>query len=1092
MSVHIRLIEARDLKGTQTIGKQDPYATAALAVDLSPICGVSADTNTAMERIPDAKGLRLMADTWKSVVVEDGGLAPKWPEGEGSEHKFQYVPGVDTLVVTVMNKNMGSDTFIGEACISLHTVFQSGETAMWFPLKRNSGRHQGDIFVNIAWVQPEVSPIRIMVPLTFELNGTSASYTLARQTVGDVRLSASKKAEAQEILAHVKAAMPRIIEFFGEDAYPILQLGGAPVESVEPAVAQCGLKEHDIIVGYAADHKATDGGRGLLALKMGNISWGRLVGETREQALKELRQFDSKGSVTLTVLRAMPLRAIPDGHPLKVAFVTPPASFRYEPTALSCIGNQPLAPLHPDVRPAQGRPFTFQAVNPLPAGLELTHEGVLTGTPTEVGKHVVKIVASNRKGSQNTDVSIHVMTAPTELQYTLGHRLAYALGQPIASNTVARIDGDGPFKFYCEPPLPQGLNIDPESGAISGTPMETCQDAMSVVTATSPAGSVDASLIVSVLAPPASLAYSTNTIIAPRGPPIADMHVTFLEGSPPFRFEASPPLPNGLTVDPSTGSVTGSPTCQSAQAEYKIRVSNVAGCAEFAVSVAVLEKPSGLEYQHGGRGSKLSYSVGCEIIENRVVSLIGTVPMRFTCTPELPAGLKVDEGSGLISGTPEGEVEASMFEITAANDVGSTTCQLILEVAKQEDTSAESVFNPEAVEVNQPIEQLQGPGGEVKAFLERVGVPDKYDLFVQDGWDSLDMIYAMSKLDLKDVGLTEDEADRVLAGQPSADRAQDRRNMKRFMADKGFSDLEPMLISKGIKGLRKLATLSLKDLLSLGLPQPRAQALAQAIQSLSGGPTAPVAPPAPELLNPQVAQAGVGLTVSQMHRGTWFVTDIIHGGAAFMSQTLQRGDMLQAVTSDNSNGVPVKITPATTLDDIRRLILGPVGTYVTLMIMRKGTRFEVPLLRAPVAKQAPAQKNEAEVTLTVRVKTATNLPAMDRGGTSDPYVLIACNGQAYKTPVIWKTLNPTWNADFIMRVGPSTRLVLSVWDKDTFDPDDLIGKVHVAISDVVNFSDGTIKMSVIKARLVAPDGGNAHGPDGNNSHIYLEFPSLKR
>eukprot|EP00961_Rhodomonas_salina_P175503 2367096-Rhodomonas_salina.1 len=138
------------------------------------------------------------------------------------------------------------------ACISLHTVFQSGETAMWFPLKRNSGRHQlcggrgslalispytcvlraagkrpqvvwhrvsyrvmyaapdlsgasgeqtveraravvdarltghqGDIFVNIAWVQPEVSPIRIMVPLTFELNGTSASYTLARQTVGD-------------------------------------------------------------------------------------------------------------------------------------------------------------------------------------------------------------------------------------------------------------------------------------------------------------------------------------------------------------------------------------------------------------------------------------------------------------------------------------------------------------------------------------------------------------------------------------------------------------------------------------------------------------------------------------------------------------------------------------------------------------------------------------------------------------------------------------------------------------------------------------------------------------------------------------------
>jgi len=70
-----------------------------------------------------------------------------------------------------------------------------------------------------------------------------------------------------------------------------------------------------------------------------------------------------------------------------------------------------------------------------------------------------------------------------------------------------------------------------------------------------------------------------------------------------------------------------------------------------------------------------------------------------------------------------------------------------------------------------------------------------------------------------------------------------------------------------------------------------------------------------------------------------------------------------------------------------------------------------------------------------------NLPAMDRNGKSDPYLIVHFKNQKFRTKVIKKTLNPTWNEEFIVKFtaedlkNPSETFLLI----EAFDWDEGIG-----------------------------------------------------
>ncbi|CAA6665284.1 unnamed protein product [Spirodela intermedia] len=109
--------------------------------------------------------------------------------------------------------------------------------------------------------------------------------------------------------------------------------------------------------------------------------------------------------------------------------------------------------------------------------------------------------------------------------------------------------------------------------------------------------------------------------------------------------------------------------------------------------------------------------------------------------------------------------------------------------------------------------------------------------------------------------------------------------------------------------------------------------------------------------------------------------------------------------------------------------------------------------------------------LSVKVLRGYNLAVRDLFS-SDPYVLLS---MASQTKVIKKNLNPEWNEDLTLIVlDPSINIKLEVFDKDTFTPDDPMGKAEIDIQPLVEVGRtelGTLLNNDIISR-VSPNSTN--------------------
>ncbi|XP_057661298.1 synaptotagmin 1-like isoform X5 [Diorhabda carinulata] len=92
----------------------------------------------------------------------------------------------------------------------------------------------------------------------------------------------------------------------------------------------------------------------------------------------------------------------------------------------------------------------------------------------------------------------------------------------------------------------------------------------------------------------------------------------------------------------------------------------------------------------------------------------------------------------------------------------------------------------------------------------------------------------------------------------------------------------------------------------------------------------------------------------------------------------------------------------------------------------------------------------------VTVIQAEELPALDMGGTSDPYVkvyLLPDKKKKFETKVHRKTLNPVFNETFVFKSLPYSEamnktLVFAIFDFDRFSKHDQIGEVKVPLCTV--------------------------------------------
>ncbi|KAE8440679.1 hypothetical protein EG329_006816 [Mollisiaceae sp. DMI_Dod_QoI] len=129
--------------------------------------------------------------------------------------------------------------------------------------------------------------------------------------------------------------------------------------------------------------------------------------------------------------------------------------------------------------------------------------------------------------------------------------------------------------------------------------------------------------------------------------------------------------------------------------------------------------------------------------------------------------------------------------------------------------------------------------------------------------------------------------------------------------------------------------------------------------------------------------------------------------------------------------------------------------------------------------ESPEQPKIAGLMLKVVCLKARNLAAKDRGGTSDPYLVLTLGDSRNATQSVPKTLNPEWNVTMQMPISGVNSLLLDCvcWDKDRFGKD-YLGEFDLALEDIFTNDQTEVPPQWFPLRSKRPGGKKSSNVSG--------------
>ncbi|MBC8009613.1 MAG: putative Ig domain-containing protein [Burkholderiales bacterium] len=315
---------------------------------------------------------------------------------------------------------------------------------------------------------------------------------------------------------------------------------------------------------------------------------------------------------------------------------------------------------------ASNSPTSYACIGTLPPGMTFdTTYGDLEDTPTVAGTYPLTIRASNAAGSDEILVTVVVRPPePSEISFPA----QLALTQGVAASRSASSYPSG--ATYSASGLPLGLAMS-SAGVLSGTPTTHGDFA---VTIRAWNGNVSSQLRSNIRVRPANPAAATPVFTSAAGASAvlgAPFSFQLAATNTPAAYTATP-LPAGLSLDPATGLITGTPS-ETGDFIVACGATNAQGDTTARLALRVLATPASPPSISLPSYAQLTLGDENARLEIQTANFPASV-----AASGLPRGLTIDS-AGVITGVPR---VPGVFPVTltASNAAGTTTATFDLSI----------------------------------------------------------------------------------------------------------------------------------------------------------------------------------------------------------------------------------------------------------------------------------------------------------------------------------------------------------------------------------------------------------------------------
>jgi len=344
-------------------------------------------------------------------------------------------------------------------------------------------------------------------------------------------------------------------------------------------------------------------------------------------------------------------------------------------------------------------PYTWSVSSgTLPAGLSLAAStGVISGTPTTAGTSTFTLRVQDAAATTATKTLSLTIYAPLAVSTAT---LASGTTGTAYSQTLTATGGKTPYTWSISSgTLPAGLSLNSATGEITGSPTTAGTSSFTVQVQDANTNTATKSLSVAIYTP---LSVSTATLAYGTTGTAYSQTLAATGGKTPYTWSVSSgTLPTGLTLNSTTGVITGTPTT-AGTSTFTLRVQDAA--ATTATKTLSLTIYATLTV---GTTSPANGIVGIAYSQT-LVAAGGQAPYTWSVSSgTLPTGLTLNGSAGVISGTPTA-AGAKSFTVRV-QDANSTTATKTLTITISANQPPVATSDSYGTTANTPLNQA-APG----------------------------------------------------------------------------------------------------------------------------------------------------------------------------------------------------------------------------------------------------------------------------------------------------------------------------------------------------------------------------------------------